>query len=285
VPPARDAYTLTEMLVVLAIIGIMAAIVVPQISYSQKGVGLKGAATDLMSTLRTARRMAIAEREYRIVALNLFAIPGEFVIMRPKNYSDTGPQLWIPVGETHRLSENIAIVSVSPPTWNQLDVLRTDDADLDGVEDAVLKKVTNTAVYNFVPAIFNPELDPTTGDPNPSTNLIVNSLFRVIRFYPTGTADAAMIYLWNTTEGRREIPNPTADLSAANLANLGVPPGLTVDASGNQLTYFDVTSPASEDDIYYYTLVVNRLTGSVEVYDYAWGYGSPQWNRKKDGSR
>ena len=49
-----------------------------QIGFSQRGAGLKGAATDLMSTMRTARRMAIAEREYRVIALNLFSIPGEF---------------------------------------------------------------------------------------------------------------------------------------------------------------------------------------------------------------
>ena len=277
---SQDAYSLTEMLVVLAIIGIMAAIVVPQFSFSQKGAGLKGAATELMSSLRTTRRMAIAEREYRVLALNLHAIPGEFAIMRPRTPDDLGPQLWIPVGEKHRLPDNIAIVSVSASGWTQLDVTRTDDVDLNGAEDPLR---TNTAFFNQAPAIFNPELNAATGNPNPETNSIANPIFRIIRFYPTGTADRAVIYLWNTTEARREIPNPDTNLSAANLASLGVPPGLALHPSGNQGTFFSVSSDSSEDDAYYYTLVVNRLTGAIEVYDYAWGNGGSQWDRKKDG--
>jgi type II secretory pathway pseudopilin PulG len=250
------------MLVVLAIIGIMAAIIIPQVAFSQKGAGLKGAATDMMSTLRTARRMAIAEREYRVLALNLFSIPGEFVIMRPGDA--TTP--WIPVGKTHRLPDNIAIVSVADPAWTTLDVTRTDDRNpIDGAPEDL----------TTVPTIYNPG----------HANGVVNDLFRLIRFYPTGTADAAMIYLWNVTEERREIPNPSPELSAANLANLGVPPGLIINNINDQTTFFRVPTDDSEDDAYYYTLVVNRLTGSVEVYDYAWGYnGAPnQWDRKKDG--
>ena len=92
-----------------------------------------------------------------------------------------------------------------------------------------------------------------------------------------------MIYLWNITEGRREIPNPTAFLSAANLSKLGVPPGLSINDIDDQQAFFSVQSESSEEDAYYYTLVVNRITGAVEVYDYAWGYGNPQWDRKKDG--
>jgi hypothetical protein len=80
------------------------------------------------------------------------------------------------------------------------------------------------------------------------------------------------------------------NLSAANLSKLGVPPGLKLDASNNQQTFFKVPTGGddSPDDSYYHTLVVSPLTGAVTVYDYAWGNGDMgggnwQWDRKKDG--
>lgn len=264
VPLSEGAYSLTEMLVVLAIIGIMAAIVIPQFAVSQKGAGLKGAATELTSALRTARRMAIAERELRALAIDIYSIPAEFRVM---SSSDDGTT-WSPIGDLQPLPNNIAIVSIVQPGWTFLDVTRTDDTNLDGAEDDL----------SAIPTIYNPG----------NLNGIVNDVFRLIRFYPTGTADPAMIYLWNITDERREIPNPTAELSAANLQNLGVPPGLSIHDINDQTIFFNLPSEDSEADSYYYTLVVNPLTGSVEVYDYAWGTGggtSPnmRWDRKKDG--
>ena len=276
-PSSHDGYSLTEMLVVLAIIGIMMAVLIPQMAFQEKGSGLKGAATELVSSLRVARRIAIAERQYHALAINLHAIPAEFSIMRPRTASDSGPHLWIPVGEPHKLPDNIAIVSISASAGATLDVTRSDDVNLDGAEDPLQ---TNTAIFSQEPAIFNPELmDPDS----PGPNLIANPIFRMIRFYPTGTADRAVIYLWNTTEARREIPNPDTNLSAANLSALGVPPGLTLDPSlDSQVTFFSVPTDNSPDDTYYYTVVVNKLTGAVEVYDYAWSNGGG-WDRKKDG--
>jgi len=102
----------------------------------------------------------------------------------------------------------------------------------------------------------------------------------IIRFYPTGTADSALIYLCNVTEERREIPNPSVNLSLSNIPALGVPPGLNINAVDNQQQFFNVPTDDSVDDAYYYTLEVSPITGSVIVYDYAWGGG---WDRKKDG--
>lgn len=269
---SQDGYSLAEMLVVVAIIAVMAAIVIPQLAFQQKGSGLKSAATELMSSLRAARRMAIAERELRALAIDLYSIPGEFTIMRPRNSNDPPAPLWIAVGESHQLPNNIAIVAVTSRTWTTLDITRTDDVNLNGAEDPLVTSAT----------IFNPELD-AAGNPNPSTNGIVNSIYRLVKFYPTGTADEAMIYLWNTTEERRDIPNPSMNLSLSNIPALGVPPGLDINALNNQQAFYSVPSENSEFDVYYYTLVVNPLTGSVEIYDYAWGYGNPQWNRRKDG--
>ena len=262
---SRGGYSMAEMLVVVAIIALMAAIVIPQFAFSQRGRGLKGGATELMSSLRAARREAITERELRALAIDLHSIPGEFFIMREKGDDDPEGSLdWIQVGESHKLPDNIAIVAVLDDLDDsQWDVRRTDDDDLDGT--------ANSGTDQWDPPIFNP-------DPGASTD--VNSIYRLIRFNPTGTADGASIYLWNIEDERGENPNPSDNETLANLHTVGVPPGLRLDPSKNQTTFFAVWDDESQYDNYYYTIVVNPITGGVAVYDYAWRGG---WDRKKDG--
>ena len=264
--PSEGGYSLVELLVVLAIIAVMMAIVVPRFAFQQKGAGLKGASRELMSALRVARRQAIAERELRALALDIYSIPAEFVVMR---WTGT---TWAQEGESRRLPDNIAVVGIDVPGWTNLDITRTDDVDLDDIEDT-------SAVPSDTQVIFNPQVD-SAGDPA-TTNGIVNPVYRLIKFQPTGTADSAMIYIWNTTEERRELPSPTAGQTTSNIHKLGVPPGLLINNASNQAIFFEVPTDDSPADAYYYTLVVNPITGGVIVYDYAWGTGG--WDRKKDG--
>jgi hypothetical protein len=216
-----------------------------------------------MSTLRTARRMAIAERQYHAVVFDLYSVPGQFMIMRDKKPDDPNVFEGDPVGEFHRLPDNIAIVSISAPSWTKLDVTRTDDVNLDGTEEVCADTIWN----------------PQEGDGR------VNPVYRLIGFEPTGTATAAVIYLWNVEDGRTPLPNPNNKQTVANLDTIGIPPGLTVAVPINdQRNYFSVGVEDSSDDAYYYTIAVSAITGNVTVYDYAWGTGTPQWDRKKDGS-
>ena len=161
-----------------------------------------------------------------------------------------------------------------------MNVTRTDDNNLDGFENTAFED----SLLNLA-QIYNPEIIPP-GFPNagqPGKNGMTNELFRLVRFRSTGTGDAAIIYLWNTKENRRELPNPTDGQTLSNLYALGVPPGLKINDPADQTQFFAVADPTSTDDSYYHTLVVNPITGSVAVHDYAWGYGTPQWDRKKDG--
>jgi prepilin-type N-terminal cleavage/methylation domain-containing protein len=256
----RDGYTMVEMLVVLAIIALLMVIVVPQFAFQQEGSGLKGAATELMTALRSARREAITQRELRALALDIYSIPGQFVTMRQPRTGEPASPAWIQAGEPRQLPNNIAVVAIlDDPAATTLNALRTDDNVLDGTED------TDTGG-----TIFNPSYN----------DGLVNPVYRLIRFEPTGTADRAVIYLWNTTEERREIPSPDPPLVVSNFHTLGAPPGLDINTS-QQDQYFTVADPASIYDVFYYTLAVNGITGGVTVYDYAWGDG--QWDRKKDG--
>jgi prepilin-type N-terminal cleavage/methylation domain-containing protein len=257
-------YTFAEMMVVMAIIALMMAILVPRFAFQQRGVALKGAAGELASALRTARRLAITNRELTALAIDIYSIPAEFVMMREEN---AGSCDWAPIGEYHRLPDNIAIVAVTGSSWssNPLDITRTDDQNtIDSTED-------------LSPACPDRLFNPGSG------NGIVNTVYHLIRFQPTGTVDGAMIYLWNVTEGRQELPASTDAHALSNLHALGVPPGLTINDATRQDQFFNVATSASEADSYYYTLVVNPITGGVMVYDYAWGTGSGIWDRKKDG--
>jgi prepilin-type N-terminal cleavage/methylation domain-containing protein len=271
----KRGYTIVEMMVVLAIIALMMAIVVPRFAMSQKGVALKGASQEVMSALRTARRLAIlgirdishATQMYA-VAFDIYSVPARFAIVR-KTGADFSA--WQIAYDFEELPENIAIAAISKPTDNAFNVTRTDDGNLNGVEDTLSSDL-----------IWNPQV-PSVG------NGITNIVYRLVKFWPTGTADHVIIYLWNVKDGRQEIPNPTVGMTLSNLHTLGVPPGLQLDDLNDQQSFFRLPSEVSTFDSYYYTIVVSSITGGVTVYDYAWGEGggtmpNMRWDRKKDGS-
>lgn len=266
-------YTFAELLVVVAIITLMMAIVVPRFVFQQQGEGLRGAASEITAALRAARRVAITKRELRALALDIYSIPAEFVEMR---WTGT---TWAREGEAHQLADNVAVVAVTTPGWTLLDITRTDDVNLDGSEESwALPSATQT--------LFNPQVD-SSGDPA-ATNDFVNLVYHLVKFNQTGTADSAVIYLWNVKDERREIPGGTTAQALSNIHTLGVPPGLVIKNDDDQQAFFSLPTTDSPADIYYYTLVVNPITGGVKVYDYAWGTGasaSPdyEWDRKKDG--
>jgi prepilin-type N-terminal cleavage/methylation domain-containing protein len=265
--PSQRGYTFVEMMVVVAIIVIMMAIVIPRLAFQQRGAGLKGAATELMTALRNARRMAITKREVRALALDIYSIPAEFGVMRPKTPRDLpASPAWIQEGVFQQLPENIAIVAVTTPGWNTVNIARTDDVNpINGIEEGL---------GAFPTPIYNPG----------AGNGLVNSIYHLVTFNPTATASPAVIYLWNVTEERRELPSVSAAHALSNLDTLGVPPGLVINNANDQQTFFSLPTAASPDDSYYYTLVVNPITGGVTIYDYAWDDGSGGgWNRRKDG--
>ena len=274
----RGGYSLTEMIVVVAIIAVMAVVIVPRMAVQRTGEGLKAAATQLTTALRVARREAIAEREVRALALDIYSIPARFVTMRETDPEDPEYNLasWVPVGQETALVNDIAVVAVLHNFPGPLDVTRTDDVDLDGVpmhNDGGAGGSTSPPDepgYTDSSRIFNPS----------DTDNYVNAIYNLIRFQPTGTADRALIYLWNINESRSEIPNPTTAQALSNLPVLGVPPGLQINTLTDQRSFFNVPTAASTADSHYYTVVVNNITGSVTVYDYAWRGG---WDRKKDG--
>ncbi len=67
----RNGFTMMEILIVLAIMGIVAALTVPMFGDGVSNSALKGAARELAAGLRFARSEAVAKRHETFVAIDL----------------------------------------------------------------------------------------------------------------------------------------------------------------------------------------------------------------------
>jgi type II secretion system protein H len=76
--PACAGFSLFELLLVLAIAGLLAAVVIPSLPGSLESARLRGCAGEVRATLTLARTLAVSESRRRIVALDLGS--GEYAI-------------------------------------------------------------------------------------------------------------------------------------------------------------------------------------------------------------
>lgn len=66
----KAGFTIMELVVVIALIGIMSAVAVPNIASWTADLKLGGAATDILSLLQNARLKAVKERDFVVVAFD-----------------------------------------------------------------------------------------------------------------------------------------------------------------------------------------------------------------------
>jgi len=127
---SQSGYSLAEMLTVVAIIGIMSLIVVPNFVQYYRSIRLKTAMRRLANDLRNARQRAVARNSMVMISYKPSTAPGTYAMWESL---DTGTT-WGQIGNTVTLDKPISLVDASVAA-NQL----TDAYQGDGLTDAVFK--------------------------------------------------------------------------------------------------------------------------------------------------
>jgi len=127
---SQSGYSLAEMLTVVAIIGIMSLIVVPNFVQYYRSIRLKTAMRRLANDLRGARQRAVARNSMVMVSYKPSTAPGSYATYESL---DSGAN-WSQLGNTVTLDKPISLVDAAA-AGNQL----TDAYQGDGLTDAVFK--------------------------------------------------------------------------------------------------------------------------------------------------
>lgn len=73
----RKAFTLIEVLVVIAIVGIMAGSVVMSLGQGERTARIRGATRDLFATIRQARSIALVTQQPSVITYSMTSVDGE----------------------------------------------------------------------------------------------------------------------------------------------------------------------------------------------------------------
>jgi len=127
---SQSGYSLAEMLTVVAIIGIMSLIIVPNFVQYYRSIRLKTAMRRIANDLRGARQRAVARNSMVMVSYKPSTAPASYTTFESLDSGTT----WTQLGSTVTLDKPISFVDAATAA-NQL----TDAYQSDGLTDAVFK--------------------------------------------------------------------------------------------------------------------------------------------------
>jgi prepilin-type N-terminal cleavage/methylation domain-containing protein len=109
-PMNKKGVTLIELIVVMVIIGILAAFFAPNIAAWLPNLRLRSTARDIVSTMRTAQIKAVSTNmRYRV----RFTLPASYIL----EYENP-PGTWVGEGVTQNFSSGISIAAINFNTGN-----------------------------------------------------------------------------------------------------------------------------------------------------------------------
>lgn len=126
----QRGYSLTEMLAVVAIIGIMSLIVVPNFVQYYRSIRLKTAMRRMTNDLRAARQRAVARNSMVMVSYKADVAPAKYSMWESL---DAGAN-WSQLGSTTQLDSPISISDSGVAATSMTDAYKGD-----GLSDAVFK--------------------------------------------------------------------------------------------------------------------------------------------------
>lgn len=130
----KHAFTLIEIVVVLAIVSIVLGMSFPFFARFAKGSKLKNAATNISTVLRTARSYAITKRKNYLVIINDKATPDLYYAVKIYQNDDGTVDRW------HKLPQGIIIEST---TFNSTEIVPfPHDSDAEDTKTVVKFKPT-----------------------------------------------------------------------------------------------------------------------------------------------
>ena len=188
-----NAFTLIEMLVVIVIVAIMAAIAIPAVTNLVKSSGVNGAAREVSNTLSLARQYAITHRTTTRVVFPYRGTAGAATSQAPpyRSYGVVAkvntPPGWAYIGKWESLPLGVIFLKVAPSGGGALDNLTKD-----------------------------------TKVPFPTTNSVASTLLAYIEFTPTGVTSlsggATLTYQEGFVDGSGN-PTPTSANATTNIVD------------------------------------------------------------------
>lgn len=151
----KFGFTAIELVVVLAIIGILATVSVPVISQFLPGIRLTGTTRTLTGDLREAQERAVTSQNQNLVRFFLGETPPKYQLVQVENSVEAIiREEQLPSGESLALAETIGTCTSLPAVPNCRQIIFSPDGGPSSAGDITISLGGKSKVINVSPAGF-----------------------------------------------------------------------------------------------------------------------------------